>query len=92
MISVFHMDGDRLLMTHYCGAGNQPRMAGTLSADGKSVSFTFLDATNLLPSQPGHMEHHVVTLVDANHYVEEWDFATNDGSKMHERFDMQRSK
>src|ERR1700732_4986153 len=23
MISIFHLDGDRLLMTHYCGAENQ---------------------------------------------------------------------
>ena len=27
MISMFHMDGDRLLLTHYCAVGNQPRMA-----------------------------------------------------------------
>src|ERR1700674_443658 len=27
-ISMFHLDGDRLLMTHYCNAGNQPRMVG----------------------------------------------------------------
>ena len=26
MITMFHMDGDRLLMTHYCSMGNQPRM------------------------------------------------------------------
>src|SRR5262245_57108251 len=23
MITMFHMDGPRLMMTHYCGAGNQ---------------------------------------------------------------------
>ena len=27
MISMFHLDGpNRLMLTHYCGAGNQPRM------------------------------------------------------------------
>ncbi|MGO9124045.1 MAG: hypothetical protein ACLP6G_04075 [Terriglobales bacterium] len=92
MISVFHMDGERLLMTHYCGAGNQPRMVGTVSPDGKTVTFNYLDATNLLPSQPGHMERMVVTMIDANHYTEEWDFASKDGPKMHEVFDLQRAK
>ena len=48
MISMFHMDGDRLIMTHYCGAGNQPRMK-VASADAKSVSFEFFDGTNIAP-------------------------------------------
>ena len=26
MISMFHLDNDRLMMTHYCAMGNQPRM------------------------------------------------------------------
>ena len=26
MITVYHLDGDRLLLTHYCMLNNQPRM------------------------------------------------------------------
>jgi hypothetical protein len=38
------------------------------------------------------MERMVVTMIDANHYTEQWDFAAKDGSKMHEQFDLQRAK
>lgn len=89
MISMFHMDGDRLLMTHYCAAGNQPRMAGTVSPDGKSISFNFVDGTNL-SAPAGHMEQVVLTLVDANHHIEEWTFV-KEGKELHERFDLQRT-
>ncbi len=34
MITIFHMDNARVLMTHYCGAGNQPRMQASGSPDG----------------------------------------------------------
>src|SRR2546421_1119541 len=63
MVTMFHPDGSRLLMTHYCGAGNQPRMVGTASPDGKTIKFNFLDATNLVAAQPGHMGRLVVTMV-----------------------------
>ncbi len=54
MITMFHMDGDRLMVTHYCGAGNQPRMK-VISADAKSVTFEFFDGTNIAPGD-GHMQ------------------------------------
>jgi hypothetical protein len=72
MITMFHMDGDRLLMTHYCGAGNQPRMK-VIASDPKSVSFEFLDGTNIGPGD-GHMQHVTFTEADADHHVEEWSF------------------
>ena len=59
-ITMFHLDGGRLLMTHYCDGGNQPGMVGTISPDGKTITFDFLDATNLLSSQVGHMQHVVL--------------------------------
>ncbi|HXY13938.1 MAG TPA: hypothetical protein VEI26_05515 [Terriglobales bacterium] len=92
MITMFHMDGNRLMMTHYCASGNQPRMVGTVSPDGKTITFNFLDATNLLSTQHGHMEHVVFTLTDADHHTEEWEFAAPDGQKMHEVFSLQRQK
>ena len=90
MVTMFHPDGTRLLMTHYCGTGNQPRMVGTASPDGKTITFNFLDATNLAAAQPGHMGRLVVTLVDANHHTEDWEFMGNDGKQMHEVFELQR--
>ena len=57
MLSLFYVDGDRLLMTHFCPSGNQPRMQATISPDVKSISFDFLDATNLPSPQSGHMHH-----------------------------------
>jgi len=91
MISMFHLDGDRLLMTHYCGAGNQPRMKATLSPDGKSVAFEFIDATNLSSPEAGHMHHVVFTMPDADHHTEEWTFLDH-GKEMKETFTLARAK
>ena len=55
MITMFNLDGDRLLMTHYCACGNQPRMVASASPDGKTITFDFLDATNLATPDAGHM-------------------------------------
>jgi len=93
MITMFNLDGDRLMMTHYCGTGNQPRMVGTVSPDGKSIRFDFLDATNVLPSQPGHMQRLTITMLDNDHHTESWEFMNNDGkTEHHELFDLHRAK
>ncbi len=89
MITMFHMDGDRLLMTHYCGAGNQPRMK-VISADAKSVSFEFFDGTNIGPGD-GHMQHATFTQPDTDHHVEEWVFLDH-GKEMKEVFTLARVK
>jgi len=90
MISMFNMDGTaRLLLTHYCGAGNQPRMLATVSPDAKTITFNYLDATNLASPDAAHMHRMVLTLLDENHHTEEWTFVDH-GKEMKEVFDLRR--
>jgi len=89
MITMLPMDGARLLMTHYCGAGNQPRMK-VISSDAKSVSFEFVDGTNIGPGD-GHMQHVTFTQPDADHHIEEWVFLDH-GKEIKEVFTLARVK
>lgn len=45
-MTIYHMDGDRLIATHYCPQGNQPRLevAGEYSGE---IRFAFRDVTDL---------------------------------------------
>ena len=91
MITMFNMDGERVIMTHYCAAGNQPRMVADSSADGKEIKFEFLDATNLASPHAGHMHHVVFSNPDADHHNEEWLFMAGDKT-IKETFNLQRVK
>lgn len=88
MISMIHMDGDRLLLTHYCSAGNQPRMQAAISPDGKAITFEFVDGTNLA-NTPGHMQRVIFTFTDTKHHTEEWHFALP-GKEMVEKFELEK--
>lgn len=89
-VTMFYLDSDRLLLTHYCDAGNRPRMSGKMSSDGKTVEFEFLDLSG--GTQYGHMDHAVFTFIDANHHIEEWTYMMPGDKPVHARFDLQRTK
>lgn len=71
MVTMFHPDLNRLLMTHYCAAHNQPRMEMVASQAANQVAFRFLDGTNIGPGDT-HMSGLVVTFTDADHHEEAW--------------------
>jgi hypothetical protein len=89
-VTMFYLDSDRLLLTHYCDAGNRPRMVGKVSPDGKTVEFDFLDLAG--GNEYGHMQHAVFTVIDANHHSEDWTYMMPGDKPMHAHMDLQRTK
>ncbi len=73
MVTVYHMDGDDVRMTHYCSAQNQPRMkASSVSPGARVVSFEFVDVTNLAQPTDGRMQNLEITFKDRNHIAQKW--------------------
>lgn len=87
-ITTIYLDGDQLLLTHYCDAGNRPRMVAKTSPDGKTVEFDFVDITG--NTKYGHMHHAVFTTIDENHHTEDWTFMLQGDKPMHAHFDLKR--
>lgn len=78
MVTVYHMDGDRLLLTHYCAAGNQPTMRALPSKDPSIIAFDFLRGSNM---KPGDMHMHSARIVLAGEDRIETEWTTWSGGK-----------
>jgi hypothetical protein len=86
MITVYYLDGNRVLLTHYCAAGNQPRMeAKGFDPQTGELRFHFLDATNLASPGAGHMRNVTLHFVDNSHLSSEWQFFENGQPKFTEK-------
>jgi hypothetical protein len=78
MATLLHMDGDRLLLTHYCVARNQPRLVATaVKDDGRTIEFSFLDGTGLRSRDEGHMDRVIYHLDSTDTYRSRWTFYQN---------------
>ena len=90
MTSVYHMDAAALRMTHYCGAGNQPRLkAERIEDGGATVGFAFVDVTNLAGPNAGHVHGVELQFLDESHVVLTFEFVAG-GAVSRERIDLHR--
>ena len=61
-LSVFSMDGSDLVMTHFCNAGNQPRLKlAPPKGDGRYV-FELFDIVNLAKPNDAHVHRVIYTV------------------------------
>ena len=85
MATAYHLDGASLVLTHYCMANNQPVLrAERFDAATKEIQFEFVRAGNLASENAGHMRRAKYRVIDADHFVTEWEFFENGKKKMAE--------
>ncbi|HXX22600.1 MAG TPA: hypothetical protein VEO19_05560 [Terriglobia bacterium] len=84
MVTLYTPDGNRLAMTHYCAAGNQPRMESpTVTGDQKEFDFSLTGITNLANPNSGHMRHLLIQIADQDHFTEKWTWRENGKDQVH---------
>jgi hypothetical protein len=93
MATAFYLDGDRLMLTHYCMARNAPRLEATAFADGgKTVVFTFVDGANIPTRDRGHMDKAVIRFEGPDRTTSRWTWYENGTERWFEEIVLTRRK
>jgi hypothetical protein len=92
MVTLYTPDGSRVALTHYCSAGNQPRMESpAVTATSDEFVFAFTGATNLASPEDMHMHRMVLQIDDADHFSETWTMRAK-GQDIKQTFSFTRKK
>jgi len=84
MVTLYTPNGNRLAMTHYCAAGNQPHMESPpVTGDQKEYDFSLTSITNLANPGAGHMRHLLIQIADQDHFTEKWTWRENGKDMVH---------
>lgn len=92
MLTMYHMDNGKLVLTHYCAMGNQPRMELALGSSAKCLIFTFAGGSNLDPAKDVHMHQGRVCLVAPDRLENEWDIFRGSEKIDAKKFFLERKK
>ena len=73
MVTLYHLEADKLVLTHYCAMGNQPKMALTKASTENQLVFDFVGGANLKPKTDTHMHSGRIQFVSKDAVTAEWD-------------------
>ena len=76
MTNMYSLDGNDLVMTHYCAGGNQPTMRATSFEDDQLV-FHFEDVRDLKAADEVYMGELTIVFVDDNTIEQHWRALSN---------------
>lgn len=92
MHTIYHLDGDTLMLTHYCVSNNQPRMRADLTGWPERITFELFDVTNLSSPADGHMYRAVLELQDTDRLTKAWTYRQDGADRFTERIEWKRSR
>jgi hypothetical protein len=73
MVTLYHLDGDKLVLTHYCMLANQPKMALTGKSSADELVFDFAGGSNVKPKIDMHMHSLRLRFENKDVIATEWD-------------------
>jgi hypothetical protein len=86
MVTFYHLDGDSLVMTHYCHLGNQPRMKATSSSTPGKIVFECAGVGNSKSHNDTHMHGLTIVQKDENHLENTWQLSQDGKPGMTAKF------
>ncbi len=92
MVTVYHLDGDTVMLNHYCMLGNQPRLKAALGDQKDTIVFNFVAATNLASENDPHMHHGKITFVNKDSIKSTWTKFVDGKAAEEHTFEMTRKK
>ena len=90
MITMYHLNGEELMLTHYCALKNQPRMKATPSSDTSTIAFTYLDGTNMASDQVPHMHGVTFDFLGEDQIKTVWTMHADGAEQSHAKFSLKR--
>jgi hypothetical protein len=92
MVTVYHLDKDAIVLTHYCSGGNQPRMRSKGLA-GNLLVFDYDGGMNIDPAKTSHMHSTQMEFISADEIRATWNNWSNGKPDEHKAvFRIQRKK
>jgi hypothetical protein len=72
MVTVYHLDGNEIVLTHYCTSNTQPRMKSK-GLQGNVLTFDFAGGSNIDPAITSHMHAAKFEFVSADEIKGTWE-------------------
>lgn len=74
MVTMYHLDGNQLISTHYSTAGNQPSMRAQAGDPTQPIRFMCIGATGVSSERDDHMHRMSFLNIDHGELVTSWSF------------------
>jgi hypothetical protein len=71
MVTVYHVDGRKLVLTHYCTSNTQPRMTSN-GLQGTTLAFEYAGGDNIDPATTSHMHSTKIEFISADELKATW--------------------
>jgi hypothetical protein len=91
MVSVYCSEGGKLVMTHFCSIGNQPKMSLTKTSD-KELDFAVKGTAGIGSKAATHMHGLNIVWKDPDHISEQWTLYADGKAQKTSDFELARVK